>query len=69
MPSLAPPSQAPSLQILDVLPLDDPLWAELIPQEIQMDPQFNLERLVLENQEYFVNLIGLYMQERQLNKL
>ncbi|CAD8127900.1 unnamed protein product [Paramecium sonneborni] len=55
--------------ILDLLPLDDPIWLELIPLEIQQDENFNLERLIMDNQEYFVNLIGLYMQERQQNRM
>ncbi|CAD8082041.1 unnamed protein product [Paramecium primaurelia] len=55
--------------IFDLLPIDDPLWLELIPTEIQEDQNFNLERLILDNQEYFVNLLGLYMQERQQNRI
>ncbi|CAK94352.1 unnamed protein product (macronuclear) [Paramecium tetraurelia] len=55
--------------ILDLVPIDDPIWLELIPTEIQQDPNFNLERLIMDNQEYFVNLLGLYMQERQQNRI
>ncbi|CAD8199158.1 unnamed protein product [Paramecium octaurelia] len=55
--------------ILDLVPIDDPIWLELIPTEIQQDQNFNLERLIMDNQEYFVNLLGLYMQERQQNRI
>jgi hypothetical protein len=55
--------------IIDYLPLDDPIWLDLIPLEIQQDPNFNMEKLVMENQEYFINLLGLYMQERQQNRM
>ncbi|CAD8162426.1 unnamed protein product [Paramecium pentaurelia] len=55
--------------IFDLVPIDDPIWLELIPTEIQQDQNFNLERLIMDNQEYFVNLLGLYMQERQQNRI
>ncbi|CAD8182535.1 unnamed protein product [Paramecium octaurelia] len=66
------PSESVKLQtntIFDLVPIDDPLWLELIPPEIQSDPNFNLEKLIMDNQEYFVNLLGLYMQERQQNRI
>ncbi|CAD8126457.1 unnamed protein product [Paramecium sonneborni] len=55
--------------VFDILPIDDPIWLELIPIEIQSDQNFNLEKLINENQEYFINLLGLYMQERQFNRI
>ncbi|CAD8211491.1 unnamed protein product [Paramecium octaurelia] len=55
--------------VFDLLPIDDPIWLELIPAELQQDQNFNLEKLISENQEYFVNLLGLYMQERQQNRI
>ncbi|CAD8127496.1 unnamed protein product [Paramecium sonneborni] len=68
-PTLSETTKTQTTGVFDLLPIDDPIWLELIPIDIQQDQNFNLEKLINENQEYFVNLIGLYMQERQFNRI
>ncbi|CAD8086981.1 unnamed protein product [Paramecium sonneborni] len=49
------------------IPATDPIWLEIIPQELLLET--TVEKLLEDNKDYFYNLLGLYLQERAIGDL
>ncbi|CAD8092208.1 unnamed protein product [Paramecium sonneborni] len=49
------------------IPATDPIWLEIIPQELLLET--SVEKLLEDNKDYFYNLLGLYLQERAIGDL
>ncbi|CAD8170386.1 unnamed protein product [Paramecium pentaurelia] len=49
------------------IPHTDPIWLEIIPQELLQET--TVEKLLEDNKDYFYNLLGLYLQERAIGDL
>ncbi|CAD8069255.1 unnamed protein product [Paramecium primaurelia] len=49
------------------IPPTDPIWLEIIPQELLQET--TIEKLLEDNKDYFYNLLGLYLQERVIGDL
>lgn len=49
---------------MDQIPVNDPIWMQIIPENLLKDNSVSIEKLVEENYDYFANLIGLLFRER-----